>query len=113
MGVLIMLNNFFHDLSVAVMIASLSGAILVSKSKAPGIEAIRLSLFRLYHGLLMGSMAGIILFGIVRAIYFKEFEWVNALGRNQLVALAVKHVIMAGATVAGIVYLVRLRRRSR
>ena len=113
MGVLIMLNNFFHDLSVALLIASLAGAILVNRSTVSGIETLRPALLRLYHRLLIGSLIGIAAFGAVRAITFKEFEWVNALGHQQVIALVVKHVILVGATLAGITYLLLLWKKGR
>jgi hypothetical protein len=40
--------------------------------------------------------------GAVRAFYFMEFEWNPAVGRGQVSALVVKHVLMAALTVAGV-----------
>ena len=42
------------------------------------------------------SLAWIVIGGIPRALFYSEFEWANAAGRGQLVALAVKHVVALG-----------------
>jgi len=49
------------------------------------------------------SLAGIIIFGIIRALAYKTHEWNNAAGQSQVTMLIVKHIIFAGIFVPGVV----------
>ena len=57
------------------------------------------------------SLAWIVLGGIPRTIFYREFEWANAAGRAQVLALVVKHVVAFAFVAAGAVLWARLRRR--
>ncbi len=50
------------------------------------------------------------MFGAFRGITYREYEWVEAAGRNQVPALVVKHVFLVALVITGIVFLYRLRR---
>jgi hypothetical protein len=56
------------------------------------------------------SLAWTLLFGSIRGITYREYEWVEAVGRNQVPALVVKHVFLVALVITGIVFLYRLRR---
>jgi hypothetical protein len=50
------------------------------------------------------SFAGIIIFGIIRVITYKQYEWNQLAGQSQITLLLVKHVILSLAFVFGLVY---------
>ncbi|NIM99851.1 MAG: hypothetical protein GTO24_17780 [candidate division Zixibacteria bacterium] len=56
------------------------------------------------------SFGGIVLFGVFRALAYKDYEWNAAAGQSQVTLLIVKHVILAGVVVLGLVYYVRANR---
>lgn len=49
------------------------------------------------------SLAGIILFGIVRAVAYKSFEWSVEAGHAQVTLLVVKHVIFTIIFIVGLI----------
>lgn len=114
-GVALMMNNYFHDVATALLLASAVAlyAMLRAWERDGRPEAARF--FVVIHGrmtkLARFSLAWIVLGGIPRTIWYGEFEWANAAGRGQVAALVVKHVVAAGFVAAGAWLWVRLRRR--
>ena len=116
-GIALMMNNYFHDVAPALLLASAVAlwAMLRRWDPAGGPGAARyfLAIHRSMTRLARVSLAWIVLGGIPRTIWYGEFEWANAAGRGQVAALLLKHVL-AFAFVAGGVWLwVGLRRRVR
>ncbi len=113
-AILLMLNNYFHDLATALFAVSALAAWSLHRA-LPADEALgRLrpvitGLVRLGHG----ALAWILLAGVVRVIYYRDYEWSEAAGRAQVPALVAKHVVLVGATAFGLAMLVALRRRLR
>lgn len=50
------------------------------------------------------SLAGIVLFGAVRALAYKEYEWSEAAGDAQITLLIVKHVLLTFVFLIGVAY---------
>jgi len=97
LGVLVMLNNFFHDLSVALFTCAVVGRVALWRSALSArAEAgpVVLALDRLARRLTAWSLAAIVGFGAVRLAAFERYEWLPALGRDQIPALAAKHVLL-------------------
>src|SRR5512140_3548582 len=97
LGIVLMMNNYFHDVATALLVAS--GAVLwivhhkLGDSTEPAVLRYYLSL---YHGMTRVAkfaLAWIVLGGIPRTIFYTDFEWANAAGKNQVPALIVKHVL--------------------
>lgn len=59
------------------------------------------------------SLSGIVLFGVVRALAYKTYEWNEAAGDGQLVLLAVKHVLLTGVFLVGVTYYKRAKKTIR
>ena len=57
------------------------------------------------------SLAWIIIGGMPRTIYYKEFEWANAAGKNQIPALMVKHILFFIFVGTGAYIWIKLNRR--
>jgi len=106
-AILVMLNNYFHDLAVAFLWASSLLAHVVVRHW-PGRPSERVG--RLLQRVAWGSLAWVIVGGAVRAWFYREYEWLPKAGTAQIPALAVKHVLLVGLTVWGLVGVVRLRR---
>ena len=106
-ALLVMMNNYFHDLAVAFFFASSLMAHLVVRHW-PGRPSSRLGL--LLERVAWGSLAWVLLGGVVRVIFYKEYEWLPKAGTAQVPALMVKHVVMVGLTAWGVVGMVRLKR---
>jgi hypothetical protein len=94
----VLLNNFFHDLSVALLTCTLAGVTVLWRALAAG-TAVPPALVSALEGaarrLATASLAGIVGFGAVRTWAFMEYEWLPAAGRNIVPALIVKHVVLA------------------
>jgi hypothetical protein len=115
-GIALMMNNYFHDVATALLIASAFAlwALLRRYEAGPrGPDAARyfLEIQASMKKLARFSLAWIVLGGIPRTIFYVEFEWANAAGRGQVAALMVKHVIAAAFVAGGVWLWARLRRR--
>jgi hypothetical protein len=107
-ALLVMLNNYFHDLAVAFLFASSLMAHLVVREwpgrPSPGLAAV-------LQRVAWGSLAWVLLGGVVRVIFYKEYEWLPKAGTAQVPALMAKHVVMVALTVWGLIGVLRLKRR--
>jgi len=106
-----MLNNYMHDLMTAVFAVSAVASWLLLRStaarEAPGaIRPVARGLIRLGSFSLLWVLLG----GVVRALAYRKYEWMESVGREQVPALVVKHVILVSLVVAGVAVLIRARR---
>ena len=107
-AILVMLNNYFHDLAVAFMWASSLMAHLVLRYW-PGKPSQELA--KILTRIAWGSLAWVLIGGAIRAYFYMDYEWLPKAGTAQIPALAVKHVLLLGLTVWGLVGVVKLRRK--
>jgi hypothetical protein len=115
LGVIIMLNNYFHDVATALLLASGVTMWIILKNFGREQNSYVSNYFlKVYKGitnLARFSLIWIILGGIPRTIFYKDFEWSNAAGNAQIPALIVKH-ILAFLFVTGGAYLwIKLSKR--
>jgi len=113
-AILVMLNNYFHDLSTAVFAVSAITAWLLLRSRAM-LEAPE-SVRPVAEGLLklgVASLVWTLLGGMVRGLTYREYEWVEAAGRGQVPVLVLKHVILVSMVTAGVFVLYRVYRLLR
>ena len=111
-----MLNNFFHDLSVALFTCALVGLAALWRAAPSAGAAARPLLAALDRaGVRVGawSFAGVLGFGAVRAAAFEQFEWLPAVGRAQVPALVAKHVFLTALLVYAVGAAARARRAGR
>jgi hypothetical protein len=91
LGVLIMMNNYFHDVATALLLASgVAIWVMFRKYEDHNTPEVKEYFLRIYRGithLAQFSLAWIILGGIPRTIFYKDFEWANAVGKNQVPAI--------------------------
>ena len=103
-GIILMVLNYFHDLAVAVLLVSIVTTYILGRYLDKTDTPISVPT-HLFAGLLRVSwiaLAYIIIGGVLRATYFMDFEWNPAVGKGQVVALVVKHVILVTMTIIGI-----------
>jgi hypothetical protein len=110
-----MLNNYFHDLAVAVLFCSLLTSWLIWRGlqKSDLGSAVGFLKTRVWRGLTMAvrvSLIWIIAGGFVRAFAYMDYEWIPAAGRDQIPALIVKHVLLVALVALGVYFYLKLRR---
>ena len=96
LGIIIMMNNYFHDVATALLLASAIALWTIVRKVGDDAHASVIeysyNVFRGLAKLARLSIAWIIIGGIPRLIYYQDFEWANAAGKNQIPALIVKHI---------------------
>jgi hypothetical protein len=96
-AILVMMNNYFHDVATALLIASgVAMWVMLSKyddATAPEAANYIIRIYKSMSRLACAALAWIVIGGIPRTIFYKRFEWVNAAGRGQVTALVAKHVL--------------------
>ncbi len=104
-GVLIIMNNYFHDVATAVLLASAVIMWVLGRQAAREGDAEARALAHLYPTLTKfawGAVAWIVIGGIPRTIFFTRYEWDPAVIKGIVPALIVKHSLMALAVLVGV-----------
>lgn len=114
LGILILLNNYLHDLAAAVLISSAILMFLLAREvtshKNSELSSLFVKLYKKFTWVAIGSLVLIVLGGIVRTITYRQFEWASAVGREQIAALIIKHIILFALVGVGIYLWTRLAR---
>jgi hypothetical protein len=116
LGVAIMMNNYFHDVATALLLAS-SFCIYALVKTNDQMDNQVATLFYLKAYRQMGrifrfALYWIVIGGIPRTIFYTRFEWANAAGKGQIPALIVKHVLITVCVVYGIYAWRKLKARA-
>lgn len=110
MALLVLLNNFFHDFCAAGWIF---GSVILWRLLKT-VSGVNDCLFAIIAGLVLKMMrwcfAGIVLFGVIRALVYRSFEWNEAAGDAQVTLLLVKHVFFAAVFVPGLLCYLKIAR---
>lgn len=111
-GLIVMLNNYFHDLAVAVLFCAVVTSWFLWRELAPeGPTAAGLRLVGRLSVVARASLGWVILGGLVRALAYREYEWAWAAGNGQVTALVIKHVLLGTLVLVGLYLQFRLWRR--
>ena len=102
MAILILLNNFMHDFSAAGWIFSSVLLWLLLRRGHPASEVLA-DIYSRIRMLMKYSVVGIVLFGLIRALAYRQYEWSAAAGDAQLTVLIVKHILLTGVFIWGVV----------
>lgn len=115
LGIFIMMNNYFHDVATALLAASgITMWIIVRKygnNKDPEVADYFLRIYNSITKVAKFALYWIILGGIPRTIAYKDYEWTNAVGKNQVPALIVKHILVFIFVGIGAYLWIKLSRR--
>lgn len=116
LSILVMLNNFFHDMAVGILFANVLLSLffirLLEESGSTG-EGLAARFVKYSSRITWVALFFIIVGGAIRTATYRSFEWVDAAGKGQIAALIVKHIILVGCTVAGIALQIRITRKYR
>lgn len=112
MAVLVLLNNLLHDFSAA---GWLFGTVLLWSILRKTVQdhdsgIIIVDILKTVLLLMKFSFAGIVIFGLIRTIAYKSYEWNAAAGQSQVTLLIVKHVILSIIFIFGLVYYIKATR---
>ena len=115
LGVAIMMNNYFHDVATAMLIATsftLHALVRIQATmNSPLATLFFLKTYRRMVKLFRFALWWVILGGVPRTIFYTSFEWANAADKMQVPALMVKHVMIVTLVVWGIIAWRRLKRK--
>jgi len=108
-----MISNYFHDLSVAILASNILAVYITGRflDKKPIKDRIVPELFRKLTLVTYVAFAYVLVGGAVRAYFFMDFEWNPAVGKGQVTALVIKHVILFAITAFGIIGHIRYHKR--
>jgi len=115
LAIFVLLNNFLHDFSAA---GWLFGSVLLwsmmrKDISNPGAERFVAESLKTVLFLMRLSLSGIVVFGVVRTLAYKTYEWNAAAGQSQITLLIIKHVIFTVVFAVGLVYYIRARKLVR
>lgn len=106
LGVAVMMNNYFHDVATALMMASafvLHAIVRIQASmNTPTATLFFLKTHRRMVTFFKFSLWWIIIGGVPRTIFYASFEWNHFADKQQVPALMVKHILMAAAVIYGV-----------
>lgn len=105
MAIFVMLSNYFHDLAVALLAAVILVIYFLGRylDQHPIKEMIISNLFKKLSSVSYIIFGYILLGGALRAYFFMEYEWNPAVGKGQITALVIKHIILFLITAYGII----------
>jgi putative copper export protein len=105
LALLILLNNFLHDFSAAGWLfgSILLWTILKERLEFESSTDFAKCMINTVLLLMNISVAGIVVFGVVRAIAYKSFEWSVEAGNGQVSLLIVKHILFTVIFVVGLI----------
>jgi hypothetical protein len=112
-NILLMIANYFHDLSVALLATNVLAVYYVGRylDDNPVSDAIIPHLFAKLSRITWWAFGYVIAGGALRAWFFMDFEWNPAVGRGQIAALVVKHILLVTITIMGIIWHMRYQRK--
>ncbi len=93
-----MMNNYFHDVATALLITSAVVILFLARTaeRTGEVEAIRyfVDLYPKLTILARISLSWIAVGGVIRLLTFVDFEWAAAVGKDQVPALVLKHIVI-------------------
>lgn len=104
-NIFLMISNYFHDLSVALLASNIFVIYFLGRflDKHPEKNIMTVNVFKKLSRITYLALAFILAGGALRAYYFVDFEWRPAVGKGQITALIVKHIILFALTIFGII----------
>lgn len=97
-NIFLTINNYSHDIATAFLVAS--GFMLWSLSRhcpSPNNKEITSYFISIYNGIkaiAKYSLIWILIAGVPRVVFYKEFEWADTAGNMQIIVIGIKHIVM-------------------
>jgi len=111
MSTVIIINNYLHDVATAVLLSSAVIFYVLARQAQQGGEGERRAFARAHRTLTRfawGALAWIIIGGIPRTIFFKQYEFIPADTKGIVGDLMIKHVLLVSAVIAGSIMWIRM-----
>lgn len=116
-GVLVMLNNYFHDLAAGIVfVCGVTMFVMSRKVEELGSRDAKEIFCGVYPTLVHiegGSVIFMLFAGVIRTFTYKEFEWANAVGNSQVPAIIVKHIFLGGIFFYGVALWIKVHKKVR
>ena len=114
-GILVLMNNSFHDFAAGVVfVCGITMYIMVRSAYNSDSRAAKEIVNDVYPTLVHvigGAIIFMLFAGVIRTFTYKEFEWANAVGVNQVPAIIVKHIVVGGIFFYGIALWVKAHKK--
>ena len=114
MDILIILNNYFHDVATAILLSSaVIMWVLGRQARRSGGGAELDALAGAYPTLTKFAwfaLAWIVIGGVPRIIFFNTHEFIPAVENGLVTVLAIKHMLMGVAVIVGAIMWMRTKR---
>lgn len=112
-SVFVMTVNYFHDVAVGTLAAAVFMIYLLGRymDRHPARDEILSTIIRRFSYLSYGALAYILVGGAFRSFFFMEYEWNPAVGKGQVAAIVVKHIVLFILTVVGLTAQIRYTKR--
>jgi hypothetical protein len=114
LAIFVMLNNWFHDFTVAMLFCSLICLRIIYRRTRDQPNAVWLpfarDLAKTFNKVTYVCWAMLIVLGAIRTLAYRDFEWEEAAGSGQVAALVLKHVLLVSLVLWGTMNQLRLRK---
>jgi len=115
LGVFILMNNYFHDVATALLLATSVAVWIVSSKFREGadraVTRYFLDVYAALTKLAKFALYWILIAGVPRVYFYMDMEWTHAAGKGQIPAIIVKHILMFVIVGTGAHLWIRLKRR--
>ncbi len=112
--VVIMVLNYSHDVATAVLAVSglslLFIFLAVHRQEVAAARPAYAAMFRRVSRIGGHSLLYILIIGVPRVLFYREYEWAPAAQDLQVVAIIIKHIVMFALVGGGLCLWARLRR---
>lgn len=104
-----MMNNYFHDVATGLLLASAAALWLIIRrfEGSGGSREATEYFLRVYKGMTSFarfSLAWILIGGVPRTLFYKQFEWNTAVEHGQVPAIIIKHIMVFALLGLGVYY---------
>lgn len=115
LAIFLMLNNYVHDVATGLLIISALWLGWSARELGPSPSEETVAYFKRTYlrcvRFVLGSIAVIVATGVVRTIFFMDFEWTIAMGKSLVPVLVAKHVLILTLLAVGIYAWSGIRKR--
>jgi hypothetical protein len=116
-SVVLMTGNYSHDIATAFLAVSgitmwlISKGYLASANQSDDMELLFIRVYQSIRKIARYSLEWILIAGVPRIIFYKQFEWSHMAGNLQVVAIVIKHIVMFLIVGMGLYYWVKLNKK--
>lgn len=114
-SIALMTNNYSHDIATAFLAVSGITMWILSRgcpaSDSKDSEFLFIGTYESIKKVARYSLEWIIIAGIPRIIFYKQFEWSHMAGDLQVIAIIIKHIVMFFIVGMGLYYWAKLNKK--